>query len=506
MKLEEKQTMQYLVRSESVTEIATDCLVVPVWKDSKLGEAASALDENAGGLLNRAAGSGDLLWNIGDTLLLHGPAGCRAARILLSGAGKPDAFGAREAAKFLSSSMPAVLAGNMPQVHFALDDLAVNGRDSTWLAARLAQEAETSAYRYESTKSDTKPAQVLESLSISPRATENEADLAQALRRGEAVGKGMNRARELGNLPGNICTPEYLAAHARELGDAHRSVTVEVLDEKQMKELNMGCLLSVAAGSIEEARLIVLRHNGAADSSKPVVLVGKGITFDTGGISLKGGLAMDEMKFDMCGAASVLGVLGCVAELQLPINVIGMVAAAENMPGSKATKPGDIVTSMSGQTVEILNTDAEGRLVLCDALTYAKRFDPACVIDIATLTGAAVTTFGHHANVLLGNDQQLMSDLLRCGKDCLDPAWQLPLWDEYQKQLDSNFADIANIGGKKAGTITAACFLSRFTDKFTWAHLDIAGSAWHSEPAKKGATGRPVPLLMEYLLRQTDEN
>ena len=494
--------MQYLVTPESTAEIAADCLVAPVWKEGRLSKDASALDKAVSGALSHIAASGDYLWNVGDKHLLHGPSGCAAARILLAGAGDPNEFGAMEAAKFLSGSVQSALAGNMPHVHFALSDLAVDGRAPDWLAARLAQEAEVASYRYETTKANTKREAVLDRLTV-PALGENPG---QALRRGAAIGKGMNRARQLGNLPGNICTPEFLAEHARELADDFAAVSVEVLDEAQMKKLQMDCLLSVAAGSVEEARLIVLRYGGAADDRKPVVLVGKGITFDTGGISLKPGLTMDEMKFDMCGAASVLGTVAAAAELQLPINLIGMVAAAENMPGGKATKPGDIVTTMSGKTVEILNTDAEGRLVLCDALTYAERFDPACVIDIATLTGAAVATFGHHANVVLGNDQELIDSLLQCGRNSLDRAWQLPLWDDYQKQLDSNFADMANIGGKRAGTITAACFLSRYTEKFTWAHLDIAGSAWHSEAASKGATGRPVPLLMEYLLHFTDKD
>ena len=488
--------MQFSVTPDSIAEISADCLVVPVWKGGGLGKEASALDDIASGALRRIAASGDYLWEIGDMHLLHGPECCAAGRVLLAGAGAPDDFGAREAAKFLAGNAQFVLARNMPQVHFALADLEANGPDAHWLAARLAQETEVAAYRYETTKASTKRGAVLEGISAPALAD----GLEQALRKGQAIGKGMNRARELGNLPGNICTPEYLASHARELAEASDAVNVDVLDEAQMRELKMGSLLSVAAGSVEEARLIVLHYRGAGDDSKPAVLVGKGITFDTGGISIKPSLAMDEMKFDMCGAASVLGTVAAVAELQLPINLIGMVAAAENMPGGKATKPGDIVTSMSGKTIEILNTDAEGRLVLCDALTYAERFDPACVIDIATLTGAAVATFGSHANVILGNDQELMNRLLQCGLDCLDRAWQLPLWDDYQKQLDSNFADMANIGGKRAGTITAACFLSRYAENFSWAHLDIAGSAWHSEGARKGATGRPVPLLVEYLL------
>ncbi len=491
--------MQYSVSRESRVATAVDCVVVPVWEDE--GPAA-ALDGAATEALGKIAASGDYLWKLGDRLPLHGPEGCAAKRVLLAGAGKREKFGAAEAAKFFSGAIAAVLDGNMPQVHFDLEPLLLGGIDPAWLAARLAQEAEVAAYRYDATKTDIKRAAVLERISIPALAPNAE----QALRDGAAIGRGVNRARQLGNLPGNICTPEYLAARARELAATDKRLTVEVLNEAQMKELGMGCLLSVAAGSVEEARLIVMRYRGAGENDAPVVLVGKGITFDTGGISLKPGLAMDEMKFDMCGAASVFGTVAAALESGLPINLVGMVAAAENMPGSKATKPGDIVASMSGQTVEILNTDAEGRLVLCDALTYAERFKPAYVIDIATLTGAAIATFGNHANVVLGNDQALIDRLLRCGENCLDRAWQLPLWDDYQKQLDSNFADMANIGGKRAGTITAACFLSRYTKQYPWAHLDIAGSAWLSEGAKKGATGRPVPLLMEFLRHAISTN
>tara|TARA_B110000495_G_scaffold156697_1_gene140250 strand:- start:77 stop:919 length:843 start_codon:yes stop_codon:yes gene_type:complete len=276
---------------------------------------------------------------------------------------------------------------------------------------------------------------------------------------------------------------------------------VKILGEKQMNRLKMGSLLSVSAGSAEEAKLIVMEYRGAKADSKPHVLVGKGVTFDTGGISLKGGAGMDEMKFDMCGAASVIGAMATVAQLKLPINIVGLVGAVENMPSSTATKPGDIVTSMAGKTIEVLNTDAEGRLVLCDVLTYAERYKPRSVIDIATLTGAAVATFGSVVTAMLSNDEKLAKSLIDCGQNSLDRVWQLPLWEEYQPLLNSNFADIANIGGPRAGTITAACFLSRFAEKFKWAHLDIAGSAWHSG-ARKGATGRPVALLVEYLSKQ----
>ena len=311
----------------------------------------------------------------------------------------------------------------------------------------------------------------------------------------------MNLAKELGNLPGNICTPSYLAEQAVELGQHYDAVTTTILDEDEMAELGMGSLLSVSRGSRQPAKLITMNYQGAGDE-KPVVLVGKGLTFDAGGISLKPAAGMDEMKYDMCGSASVFGTISAIAELNLPINVVGVVPSSENMPDGDANKPGDIVTSMAGKTIEILNTDAEGRLILCDALTYSERFNPEVVIDIATLTGAIIVALGSKTTGLMSNNQDLADDLLQAGRDSDDKAWQLPLWDEYQEQLDSNFADIANIGGKEAGSVTAACFLSRFTEKYTWAHLDIAGTAWKSGGKAKGATGRPVPMLVQYLLNR----
>jgi leucyl aminopeptidase len=332
----------------------------------------------------------------------------------------------------------------------------------------------------------------------------NRTTLNAAIAAGEAISLGMSVARELGNLPGNICTPTYLAERAIDLGKRNKSIRTKILTEKQMENLKMGSLLSVGRGSKEESRLIVIEYKGSRKANAaPYCLVGKGITFDTGGISLKAGAGMDEMKYDMCGAASVIGTMTAIAKLGLPINVTAVIAAAENMPSSNATKPGDIVTSMSGKTIEVLNTDAEGRLVLCDALTYAERFKPKTVIDIATLTGAAVATFGDVNTAMLSNNEALAQELFALGQDTLDSVWQLPLDDEYQSLLDSNFADIANIGGPRAGTITAACFLSRFTAAFHWAHLDIAGTAWLGG-GQKGATGRPVPLLVEYLRKQKD--
>ncbi len=496
--------MQYEVVSETIAQVAADCVVVPVWSDDDgaFGAQGQALDAALGGALGAVVSSGDYAWkNADERHLLHLSAGGEAARALLVGAGERQKFDRGAAAKCLAGAVKAVLSGNMAQVHVALPDLAVNDIEINWLASRLAQETETATYRYATTKKDTQRPVALELVSV-PASSQ---PLEDALGRGKAVGRGMNRARQLGNLPGNIATPTFLADHARELEAEHSAISVDLLNETRMRELGMGSFLSVSAGSEQDAYLIVLHYRGADAGDKPVCLVGKGVTFDSGGISLKPGLAMDEMKFDMGGAASVLGTIAAAAELQLPINVVGLVAAAENMPSGRATKPGDVVTSMSGMTIEILNTDAEGRLLLCDALTYAKRFEPSHVIDIATLTGAAIAAFGNEANVVMGNDQELIDSLLQCSQDCLDRAWQLPLWPEYQKQLDSNFADMANIGGKNAGTITAGCFLSRFAEDFKWAHLDIAGSAWLSQGAAKGATGRPVPLLMEFLSTLANE-
>jgi leucyl aminopeptidase len=320
----------------------------------------------------------------------------------------------------------------------------------------------------------------------------------EALQQGLAIAEGMNLVKDLGNLAPNICTPAYLAEQAVAMARAHK-LKATILGQKDMEKLGMGSLLAVARGSRQPAKLIALEYWGRAKKEKPIVLVGKGVTFDTGGISLKPAAEMDEMKYDMCGAASVLGTIAAIVRMRLPVNVVGIIPTTENMPGGNATKPGDVVTSMSGQTIEILNTDAEGRLILCDALTYAERYEPETVIDIATLTGACVIALGHVASGLLSNDDELVEELLYASRQAADRAWRLPLWDDYQEQLKSNFADMANIGGRAGGTITAACFLSRFTKKYRWAHLDIAGTAWKSGK-EKGATGRPVPLLTQFLI------
>ena len=493
--------MKYSIKSGSAVNITADCIVVMVWNKGSLSEEAKSVDAASAKLISGITKSGDFKGTLAETLLIHSPPGIKAKRLLLVGGGDRKKFSAKNAVKSLRAACATTAKIKAAHIHFALNSLEIIDRDPVWLAGRLAQETEDCAYRYDETKSKKIQALATKSISLAAIKGSRRKSLELALKQGLAIGKAINRAKQLGNLPGNICTPTFLAKQATTLADRNPSISTQILSEKQMARLGMGSLLSVSAGSVEEAKLIVMQHKGAKADSKPYVLVGKGITFDTGGISLKGGGGMDEMKFDMCGAASVIATMGCVAELKLPINIVGIVAAAENMPGSRATKPGDIVTSMSGKTIEILNTDAEGRLVLCDALSYAERFKPRSVIDIATLTGAAVATFGSHVSALLSNDDGLAKSLLKHGTHCLDPAWQLPLWDEYQSMLNSNFADIANIGGPRAGTITAACFLSRFTEKYAWAHLDIAGSAWHSG-AKKGGTGRPVALLVEYLRNQ----
>ena len=498
--------MKTALKTSNPVRLVTDCLVIAVAAKNKFSAEAKEIDIASGKRLSRVLENGDFDGSLGTSLMLQGLEGVKAKRVLLVGCGDKAKLSLKEARKLLVSIAKSLLSSQAKDAHLALASLALAGADHYWLAERLAQELEDARYSYSTTKSTKAKASALKSISLAAPKGTSKAKIDIAFANGVATGRGINCAKELGNLPGNICTPTYLAQQAIDLAKGNRALTVKVLSEKQMARLGMGSLLSVSAGSSQEAQLIVMEYKGAkvkpkADRPAPHMLVGKGITFDTGGISLKGGAAMDEMKFDMCGAASVIGTMAAVAEMALPIDIVAIVAAAENMPSGKATKPGDVVTSMSGLTIEILNTDAEGRLVLCDALTYGERYKPASVIDVATLTGAAVATFGSHVSAMLSNDDALAAELSDCGNASLDQVWQLPLHDEYQHLLDSNFADIANIGGPRAGTITAACFLSRFTKKFKWAHLDIAGSAWNSGAAK-GATGRPVSLLLEYLRRK----
>ncbi|MAY54407.1 MAG: leucyl aminopeptidase [Gammaproteobacteria bacterium] len=479
-----------------------DCLVLGVCEKTGLLAQDIPLDDKLAALIKSLHKAGDIKGKAGETLLVPVADSSLTDRLLLVGVGESAPAEAKVWRKAVRAAAQALNKTPAKSALVALAQVPVKERDGEWSVTQLTMELGNAQYRYDQTKSKKAPPLSLKSVGIAAPTGSTKKSLDQALQAGQAISAGMSVTRELGNLPGNICTPSYLAQRATEMGLKYKSLKVKALTEKQMERLGMGSLLSVGHGSDQESRLIVIEHKGTTKAnSRPYCLVGKGITFDTGGISLKPGLGMDEMKFDMCGAASVIGTMTAVAELNLPINVVAVIAAAENMPSGRATKPGDIVTSMSGKTIEILNTDAEGRLVLCDALTYAERFKPKTVIDVATLTGAAVATFGDVNTAMLSNHDPLADELFKIGQTTLDTVWRLPMSDEYQALLDSNFADIANIGGPKAGTITAACFLSRFTEKFQWAHLDIAGTAWFGG-ALKGATGRPVPLLVEYLRQQ----
>jgi len=493
--------MNFTAKTLSIATHKTSCAVIGVFEKAELTPSAKAFESEYNFSISALYKSGDLTGKLGQHLFIHQP-DKPLQKVLLIGLGSAKAL---KAARFRDAitRIAKPLINNKPdKITLFLDEVDIEDADANFKSQCCAQALVHAAYSFSTCKSDkkVKPAKINVTYACTHNAQVAEAK--KGLATGQAVGEGMNVARELGNLPGNICTPTYLANQARAMAKSTPTLTTKILSEKQMADLGMGSLLSVSAGSIEPAQLIVMEYKGGAKTSKPHVLVGKGITFDTGGISLKPGASMDEMKFDMCGAASVFGTMTTLIALKPKINVVGIVAAAENMPSDRATKPGDVVTSMSGTTIEVLNTDAEGRLVLCDALTYAKHFKPKTVIDIATLTGACVVALGKHASGLFSNDDKLAQTLLQAGIDSGDRAWQLPLWEDYKKQLDSNFADLANIGGRDGGSITAACFLSHFSEGLTWAHLDIAGTAWHSG-GNKGATGRPVPLLVEYLLNHT---
>ncbi|WP_447746701.1 leucyl aminopeptidase [Pseudomonas nicosulfuronedens] len=492
--------MEFLVKSVRPETLKTATLVIAVGEGRKLGATAKAVDEATGGAIANLLKRGDLAGKVGQTLLLQDLPNIKAERVLLVGAGKERELSDRAYRKLVSAVLNNLKNLGGADAALALSDLAVKGRNAHGKARLQVETLADGTYVFDRFKSQKAEAPKLKKITL----LADKADAAAVelgAKEAQAIANGMALTRDLGNLPPNLCHPTFLGEQAKALAKEYKGLKVEVLDEKKLRELGMGSFLAVAQGSEQPPRLIVLQYNGAKKKDEaPHVLVGKGITFDTGGISLKPGLGMDEMKFDMCGAASVFGTFRAVLELQLPINLVGVMACAENMPSGGATRPGDIVTTMSGQTVEILNTDAEGRLVLCDALTYVERFKPQSVVDIATLTGACIVALGSNTSGLMGNNDALVKQLLKAGEIADDRAWQLPLFDEYQEQLDSPFADIANIGGPKAGTITAGCFLSRFAKKFHWAHLDIAGTAWISGGKDKGATGRPVPLLTQYLL------
>ncbi len=498
--------MEFSVQTANPAKAETPCLLVPVYKGGDFLPTVAKLDDASERLIGQLLERGDFDAALGNVQLVPFAPGLGAERILLVGLGEREKCQEAAFIKALDAAMTALVKLPIDEASVVFGDVPLTDRDAAWKARKVMEAAERAIYRFDQFKSSPAPAPSLAKLTLIITDADAVPQVKQGALVGNAIGQGINYTRTLGNLPGNVCTPSYLAEQAEQLGrDSQGALEVEVLDEEALEALGAGSLLSVGRGSKEPTRLIVMKYQGAEESEEaPHVLVGKGITFDTGGISLKPGESMDEMKFDMCGAASVFGTVKAVLAIKPKLNLVFIVAAAENMPDGNATKPGDIIKTLKGLTVEVLNTDAEGRLVLCDALTYAERFTPASVVDIATLTGAVIIGLGHHATGLLSNDDDLALDLLDAGEAAWDRAWHLPLWDEYQEQLESNFADLANIGGRPAGTITAACFLSRFADHFPWAHLDIAGTAWHSGK-QKGATGRPVGLLTQYLLdREAD--
>ena len=494
--------MEFSIKSLTPGQTKKACAVVGVYQSRKLTAAGAALDRSAKGYLANAV-KRDMEGKAGTTLLLRDVPHLACDRVLLVGLGPQEEFRENRYREAVSAAVRALMNTSASEAEMHLASVDVPGHDAAWRVTQAVLVTQDALYRFEQMKSKKEKAQIaLRGLTF-PAGREDLKKAQRVLERAVATARGASLAKDLGNLPGNVCTPTYLAEQAQALAKARR-MRVDVLERKDMERLGMGSLLSVASGSAQPPKLITLEYRGAGKQDAPVALVGKGITFDTGGISLKPGAEMDEMKFDMSGAGSVLGTLQAVADMKLPINVVGIIPTTENMPGGRATKPGDIVTTMSGQTVEILNTDAEGRLILCDALTYAGRYKPSTVIDIATLTGACVIALGHVATGLFANDDALARELIAAGDTSYDRVWHLPLWDDYQEALRSNFADFANIGGRPAGSVTAACFLARFTKPFKWAHLDIAGTAWKSG-REKGSTGRPVPLLTQFLIGRSEQ-
>jgi leucyl aminopeptidase len=494
--------MRFEILTASLADQRSDCIVVGLHEDDELPPSTRAIDTRSKGRIKALRARGDAPTRLGDTLLVVDPPLLRSPRLLLVGLGARKNFDRRGWRKAFSAAIAALTRTRAVSVVVALDRPAATQLDDYYFGRAVAELTGAALYRVNDLKSGRKPrSHSLARILAGPVNAGGVPQARRGLLHGEAVAEGATLLRNLGNLPGNVCTPRYLAARARDLAAANRSVRLKVLDEAAMRRLKMGCLLAVAQGSAEPPRFIVLDYRGGRRGAAPVVLVGKGVTFDTGGISLKDPGTMDEMKYDMCGAGSVLAAIAVAARLKLRLNVVGLVPCVENMPDGRAIKPGDIVTSASGQTVEILNTDAEGRLILCDALDYARRYKPAAVVDMATLTGACVVALGHHFTGVMGNDEHLARELVDAGARSDDRAWQLPLNEDYADQLKSNFADMANVAGRDGGAITAAAFLGKYTQGMRWAHLDIAGTAWLSG-AQKGGTGRPLPLLADFLIQR----
>ena len=503
--------LEFDLNRDAPAAVITDCIVVGAFADHALTASGRALDDASGGRIGSLLQRGDASGKTGKTTMLHDLPGIAAPRVLVVGLGEAAKFGVPQYLKAAADAARALKDGPVAHALFTLSDATVAARDGGWAIRQAAIAADHACYHYTATLGDKAKAKRqdepgLRRLSI--RAIGATSDDAMALAQGQAIAAGVRFARELGNLPPNICNPGYLAEQAVEFASRFDTTECEVLDRAQMQELGMGSLLAVARGSANPPRLIVLKYHGAPSNGgsapKPYVMVGKGITFDTGGINLKTQGGIEEMKYDMCGAANVMGTFVAAVGMQLPINLVVIVPAVENMADADAYRPSDVLTSMSGKTIEVGNTDAEGRLILCDALTYAQRFEPAALLDVATLTGACVVALGKYASGIMSKDDDLADELLSAGEHVFDRGWRLPLWDEYQTQLDSTFADIYNIGGRWAGAITAGCFLARFTEGQRWAHLDIAGVA--NDEGKRGmATGRPVGLLSQWLIDRAEK-
>jgi leucyl aminopeptidase len=492
--------MRFEIWSKAISTLSVDCLVVGVFEEGQLTGEARDVDTACDGRLRKLLARGDFPGKPGETLLITDLPGIEATRVLLTGLGPKKAFSRKAWRKAWTSAAAALSKTAVKSVALALERPDEKELDDYYFGRAVAEIAQAALYRINDLKSGKKPRSApLDRVLAGPVPKGAAAAVHRGLAHGAAVADACKVHRDLANLPGNVCTPTFLAEETRALAKRYRSLRVRVLDERAIRREKMGCLLAVAQGSAQPPRFIVIEHAGSGKA--PVVLVGKGVTFDTGGISLKPPPAMDEMKFDMSGAAAVIASLTLAAALDLPLRVIGLVAAVENMPDGKAVKPGDIATSASGQTVEILNTDAEGRLILCDALHYARRLQPAAVIDVATLTGACVIALGHHHSAAMGNDPALVTELVEAGVRADDRAWPLPVTEEYAEQLKSNFADFANVAGREGGAITAAAFLGKFTQGMKWAHLDVAGTAYQGG-APKGSTGRPTPLLSDFLIRR----
>lgn len=493
--------MKVTIQVTQALKQTKSCLIIGAYEGGTLTPTAKAIDKASGGhliqMLKRHAFQGKL----GQTLPIFHLPKTNFEHLLLVGCGKEDALSPTAYRKLNLCAIKAAAASKSTEAISYLTDVEVKDQSLFWKVKQIAETATDGLYRFDLFRSEKEPESTLRQLIIHASTTAQQKACEVAVKQGQAIANAMTLTKNLANLPSNICTPSFLADQAKDLAKSYRSLSVKVLSENEMKKLGMGALLAVSQGSAEEAKLICIEYHGAAKSKAPIALVGKGITFDTGGNSLKTPDNMVGMKYDMCGAATVLGTIKAAAELKLPINVVGIIPAVENMPGGTAYKPEDILTSMSGQTIEVISTDAEGRLILADALTYCERYKPDVVIDIATLTGAVVIALGVHATGLISNNEPLAEALLKAGTASNDRAWQLPLWDEYQEQIKSPFADISNSGGRSAGTITAACFLSRFAKKFRWAHLDVAGTAaMMMGTSERMATGRPVPLLTQYLI------